>query len=202
MMKRSNSKADIQALALMYRANRTDINFSKLVEAIECPLYVFISGYISGYDNIRIVMAQTYETIWTKFDTYDDKYKFVTWCFSIARNTALNNKRAEMNKTKIFDSDGYEPIGGDFSDLIPNEALLREEFINTVFYIVKNLQEPYATVMYLKDIKNVSTSDIAQMLGDNASTIRWRLFKARKEVGDYLTLNHPYIIECLRDKQT
>lgn len=201
MTKKCKNRADIQKLALSYKKERTERNFSALIEALECPLYVFISGYITGYDNIRVVMAQTYENIWNKFDTYDDKYKFITWSFSIARNVALNNKRAEKHKTSIFDNDGHEPCGGDFSDLTPSDAILREQFIESVIKTVKGLQEPYMTVMYLKDIKGLRTQDISKLLCDNASTIRWRLFKARKIVADNLTIQYPYILDCLRNKQ-
>lgn len=185
---------DIQLLALTYKAEPNDRNFTKLVNGLDGPLYVFLSEYLNTHDDIRVVMTHTYEIMWLKFETYDLKYKFITWIFCIAKNIALNKRRMCGITYPISDHDINSICTIDFSDLIPSESEIKEEFYTEVINAIKSLQEPYCTSMYLKYIKNIKFSDIAEIIGDNSTTIRGRVHKAKRVVKEYISLKNPEVV--------
>lgn len=193
------NKTDIQQLALKYKTNRTDRNFTNLINSLECPLYVFLSEYINGYENIRHIMCNTYEIIWTKFDNYNINFKFTTWVFCIAKNLALNEKRTSKAWT-LLEQDNEYIMDVDFSDLLPPDAVIKEDFVNRVIDAIKKLPEPYATSMYLKDVKHLTCKEISELMETkNNATIRGRISKARRDVNEYMLETCPSVIDNMKN---
>ena len=196
------SPNNVDELVSKYRAHKTNKNFTKLINAIEKPLYFYLHRYLKDSAEVKGVMSNVYEVVWTKIDSYNPDYKFSTWIYFIAKNMAINIKKRKCVTVPLIDTDAEEFADGDFSELIPSDAELRELFLNMVVDAVKMLPEPYSSTMYLKDVKGVKIVDVAELLNVNSCTIRSRLTKARKDVKEYLEIKHPDIIEILRLKTT
>ncbi|MGL5691330.1 MAG: RNA polymerase sigma factor [Bacteroidales bacterium] len=197
---RTNVQNNIQKLAIQYKETKSDRDYSKLVKSVDAPLFLYLKRYVKGYDNIRSVMADTYEVIWRKIDDFNTDYSFLTWLFCISKNISINSVRAiKNNHVSILDKDVLSICIGDFSELAPTDAMVREMFLSIVIEAVRNLPEPFSTIMYLRDIESVKFSDISEMLGENSNTLRGRIAKARQYVSEYITEKYPNILEYARD---
>lgn len=191
---------NIQELAHRYKNTLSERDYMALIKAVDKPLYVYINKYIDGYDRIRDVMSTVYETVWLKFDNYDESYQFTTWIFTIARNVAINYNRAYKKYWNLFKDEST--IDEEYVYNMIDESNLREDLYNIVLDALMSIPESYSTAMYLKDIHDVPFVHISDMVNENMSTVRWRTFKARKDINKYILDKCPEFLECIREMQT
>jgi DNA-directed RNA polymerase specialized sigma24 family protein len=60
---------------------------------------------------------------------------------------------------------------------------------------IKKLEEPYRSVIYQREIKELQLADIADKFGWPLSTVKTRLRKARKDVHYAIQKKHPELME-------
>jgi RNA polymerase sigma-70 factor (ECF subfamily) len=119
-----------------------------------------------------------------KIEKYDrDKSQFSTWLFTIAKNLTLQdikNQKRSISLDVEFDDEGTtmkDFIQEEESDLqIQSVSAKKAEIIKKY---MKDLKEPYKTVIEMREIKKMAYKDIAGQLGKNLSTIKSQIRNGR-----------------------
>lgn len=121
-----------------------------------------------------------------KIDSFDGRSKISTWLYRIVVNTCLMRLRASKARPlvsieellPVFDSNDCR-----IESLIqppPAETLLeREETRGVVRAAVDSLPDSYRTVLVLRDFEELSTAEVADLLGIEPNNVKVRLHRAR-----------------------
>jgi RNA polymerase sigma-70 factor (ECF subfamily) len=153
---------------------------------------------------IKEVVSKTFISVWEKLDQYNKDYNFSTWVYAIAKNEALGQLRGQSktlsreklteNHSKILKN--YDPTISINTEVIgPSGEDLKIYLYEKTLLEIQNLEEPYKTVIFEREINNKRLQDIAEDLNWNLNTVKTRLRKARKDVADSLKQKHPTLIE-------
>jgi RNA polymerase sigma-70 factor (ECF subfamily) len=98
---------------------------------------------------------------------------FLPWLFSIARNEVLMHfRRKRWNGTQSGDDV--------WDETTPYDLVVSTETREIVQQLLRNLKSEYREVLVLREYEQLSYSQIAQITGDTESSVKSRLFKARK----------------------
>jgi RNA polymerase sigma-70 factor (ECF subfamily) len=106
--------------------------------------------------------------------SYDFRYAFSTWIYTIALNLARNELR-RRKKFKFFDI-------FDFAEKIPAKEEKRESsprLKELLDFEIQRLPEKYKTAFILRDVDSLSYEEIAQVLGIPLGTVKSRVNRAR-----------------------
>ena len=107
-----------------------------------------------------------------------------SWLFTVAHNEALS----DINKKKSVTADDSIVWEGDS----PEDELLAKERKELIEAVLQRLHAPYREVIILREYERLSYEEIAGISGTTVSSVKSRLFKARKALVEKLK---PYFSE-------
>lgn len=197
----SRKNESIQNIALNFIKNKDNKSFSLLIKRLKPGIFSFAYNYVKDKDLANEVVSQVFIAIWKKIDQYNSKYQFSTWAYAIARNMALGvlkERRQTLSLDKYLNSSSrfaqlYNPMNTEFMGM-SGETMLQELYDASISAI-KELDEPYKTVMIEREINQKHLNDIAEDLSWNLSTVKTRLRKARKDVAEVLYKKYPDLVD-------
>jgi RNA polymerase sigma-70 factor (ECF subfamily) len=123
-----------------------------------------------------------------KLKQFNHEGTFRSWLVRILVNEAITARRRRKGKlaaatVPAFDgehSDVVDQLPSTISD--PEQALVTKEFVAAIETQVSRLSTPLRSVVLLCAMKEYSTAEAGAMLHVPQSTIRARLFRARKQL--------------------
>ncbi|MFM1852147.1 MAG: hypothetical protein RIS54_1831 [Verrucomicrobiota bacterium] len=121
---------------------------------------------------------------------------FSTWLYQIATNLARNRYwywwRRKRDKSISLD----QPIGpeGDMTlaDVIPakvetpDDITVTQEFVDRIGEAMEKLGTKHREILVLRNVKNLSYEEIAEVLGISVGTVKSRIARARESLRDKL----------------
>ena len=161
--------------------------FEQLVHKESPRLFRMIMRIVQDEDEARSVMQETYLQAYKRLDTFRKESKFSTWLYAIGLNLA----RASLRKSKRFDAleeDKIDRLQPSFSRGMftespeawnPQKLAERSERKQLVHNAIEQLPPDYRTVLTLRDIEELSTTEVAQILDISEGAVRVRLHRAR-----------------------
>ena len=162
--------------------------FEKVVRQESPRLFRMIMRIVQNEDEARSVMQETFLQAYKRLDTFRRESKFSTWLYAIGLNLA----RASLRKSKRFDTldekkiDRLQPSfkNGMYSDSFENWNPQRlaelSERKRLVHEAIASLPDDYKTIVTLRDMEELSTTEVAQMLDISEGAVRVRLHRARQ----------------------
>ncbi|MCX6138764.1 MAG: sigma-70 family RNA polymerase sigma factor [Ignavibacteriales bacterium] len=132
--------------------------------------------------NAEDVVQNVFEKLQTECRAIRSNVALQSWLFTVARNDCLG----ELRKTKT------EPIDEDiiWDGELPDEALIIKERKERVECVLQSLHAPYREVIMLREYENMAYEEIAVITDTTVSSVKSRLFHARKaliaKLGPYL----------------
>jgi RNA polymerase sigma-70 factor, ECF subfamily len=130
-------------------------------------------------------------TAWRKLDTFRADCRLSTWLHRVTVNAALMRLRSQRRRDETLQLDARcsEPRGEE------TEAWMRisaDETRELVHRGIERLSEPYRTILRLRDIEEIDTATVAQMLGCTIANAKTRLHRARQALRELL---EPYVAD-------
>ncbi|MFK7846501.1 MAG: sigma-70 family RNA polymerase sigma factor [Rhodothermales bacterium] len=164
------------------------VAFEQLVQQESPRLFRMIMRIVQDEDEARSVMQETYLQAFKRLDTFRRESKFSTWLYAIGLNLA----RASLRKMKRFDAleedkiDRLQPSfsSGMFAETFetwnPQKTAERSERKQLVHKAIAELPTDYRTILTMRDIEELSTTEVAQVLDISEGAVRVRLHRARQ----------------------
>jgi RNA polymerase sigma-70 factor (ECF subfamily) len=145
-------------------------------------------------EDARDVVQSAYLSAFRSLDGFEGACKLSTWLHRIVVNAALMRLRSRRRKPEApidvllpaFHRDGHHVE--QFSEWsIPADRMLeREETRATVRACIQQLPENYRTVLLLRDIEELTTQEVAELLAMTPMAVKVRLHRARQALGTLL----------------
>lgn len=153
-------------------------------ETVYRELYAPICGYTlrrtAEPADAAEVVAETFATLWRRFDACPRGEELRPWLFGVARRVLANQRRGERRRTALgerllesFDQGAFELI-----DQADDTGELARAFAS--------LSEPDRELLSLVAWEGLSRDELAVALGTSRAVVRLRLHRARKRLRDAL----------------
>ena len=145
-------------------------------------------------EDARDVVQSAYLSAFRALSDFEGNCQLSTWLHRIVVNTALMRLRSRKRKPEesievllpAFQNDGHHVE--QFSDWsAPADQLLeRKQTRATVRGCIQQLPENYREVLILRDIEELSTQEVADMLSMTTTAVKVRLHRARQALSTLL----------------
>ena len=161
--------------------------FEQLVRSTSGKLLATARRFLRNEEDARDAVQSAFIRAFQSLSRFREESRLYTWLHRILVNEALMRLRSKKgNEESIeellpsFVEDGHqvrETI--DWSDAA-DKALERAETAAMVNRLIDQLPESYRNVILMRDIEEMSNSEIAEMLGVSTNVVKVRLHRARQ----------------------
>jgi RNA polymerase sigma-70 factor (ECF subfamily) len=168
--------------------------FEELVRAHGGRLLAVARRFVRNESDAQDLVQAAYLSAFRSLHQFEGNCQISTWLHRIVVNQALMKLRTQRRKPEesiepllpAFLDDGHHVE--QFSDWSsPADALLqRKETRATVRACIEQLPANYRDVLMLRDIEELPTQDVAQMLNMTPTAVKVRLHRARQALSTLL----------------
>ena len=139
-------------------------------------------------EDARDAVQETFLSAFRSLESFDGRSQFATWLHRIAVNASLMKLRTKRRHPEqsiddllpTFQSDGHRSdpgsrwtnSAGEISERRETQQLIREK--------IEGLPESYRNVLILRDIEELDTETVAEMLELSPGAVKVRLHRARQ----------------------
>ena len=156
--------------------------FGALVERFEDSLTRFLLVRTGNAEDAEELAQETFLRAWQKLGRYDERHRFATWLFTLARRLAVSRQRsaAAWGRRPELGDDSLAEVeaGSDPSDLVS----AHEESHNLWRLAAEVLGVEQRSALWLRYGEDLSIPQIARILGRPRVTVRVWLFRARERL--------------------
>ncbi len=124
---------------------------------------------------------------------FDNAQALSVWLYKVARNRCVSSRRgSQFSPAKNLSLDELMPHSHELRELqnagIPNPetALLNSERAEQLKQAILRVPPQYRMVLVLHDMEDLTTAEVAQIMGLREGTVRVRLHRARLSVRQHL----------------
>jgi RNA polymerase sigma-70 factor, ECF subfamily len=142
-------------------------------------------------------VQDTFLQVFRRLGSFRGESRFGTWLYRIATNAALMHNRVRARqRSESLDAylPGFDAAGvhlGTPADLQSaasvDEIVDRRLLAEKAMAAIERLPEANRVAFVLRDLEEMSTSDVADMLGIEPAAVRQRVHRARLMLRGYLT---------------
>lgn len=143
-----------------------------------------ISRYVSQKEDVEDICLESFQKAFSQLATYNPEYKFSTWIYRIARNTAFDHmSRHDREKNNM----PTRSINEDYAELKelpaamhnPEEDIINQQEYDKWLNNIEKLKEDYRTVARMNLIENFGYKEIAEALGMPINTVKTKIRRAK-----------------------
>lgn len=148
--------------------------FNSVIEAHKGIIYKISNSYCRDNEDRNDLVQEIILKLWQGFETYNDEFKYSTWIYRIALNTAISNYRKEKVREKHFTpiSETFFEIGyTDTTTETEYKYVLLQQFISELKELDKALM-----LLYLDE---KSYKEIAEILGISESNVGTKISRLK-----------------------
>ncbi len=157
--------------------------FNELYKLTNGQAYFFIYKIVQNEQDAEDILQETYIKMLEKIDKIDLAQNFTSWFYQIAANKSKDLLRRknklffESIENEIFDSAAEENTA-----FYPEENVDKDELCAQVMTAIDELTAEKRACVIMKYYAQMSVNEIAQSLEIPVSTVKNRLFSARKDL--------------------
>jgi len=168
---------------------KTGKDFLTLYTKYYPKLIYFTNKICNDMQKAEDISTESFIVALDKIDRYKkEKAQFSTWLFTIAKNLSLQELKTGKKSISLdveYDEDGttmkdfITKDNGDEDSSITSTREIAVKKSKIMKKYMKDLKEPYKTVIDMREVKKMAYKDIANELGINLSTIKSQIRNGR-----------------------
>lgn len=166
--------------------------FNEMVSRYWDRIYAMVNQLLRNPEDAEEVTQDAFIRAHRGLANFRGDSAFSTWLYQIATNLARNRYwywwRRKRDKSISFDA----PMSADnpttLADMIPAEVetpddiTVTSEFVNRIGQGMEKLSAKHREILTLRNIKNLSYEEIAEILGISVGTVKSRIARARESL--------------------
>lgn len=193
------------SLELLHADNHEE--FSRVVETYSNNIYRLAIKMLNNQLDAEDVLQETFIKAFRGLKSFDGRSKISTWLFRIATNEALMILRRKQPNFLSID----EPIDTEEGEqepiqiidwcCLPENEFLSDETRERLNAAVQTLPETLRVVFLLRDISDLSTHEVAEVLGLTDTAVKTRLSRARLRLREELSSYFGERVSIMRESR-
>ena len=171
--------------------------FEELVSRYQSRVYRLAWRLVGEEGDAKDVLQEAFLAAYRGLPAFRGDSRFSTWLYRIATNAALMHRRARARRPAEsleaflprFDENGRhaaEPADLEAAGRA-DERLDRELLAEKARAGLERLPDIYRDAFVLRDLEEMTTAEVAELLGIDAAAVRQRVHRARLMLRGYLS---------------
>ena len=170
--------------------------FETLVRRKTSKVYALCYRIIGNAEDAKDISQLVFLKLWENLEKYDPSYAFDTWLYRMVTNVAIDFMRNKQSRDNAVNSNLR--LVKTAADAEQGVIVQRKE-VENVFNEISNVLSPkQKTIFVMNQMEDLSSADIAKVLGCRESTVRNHLFNARKLMQQELQRQYPEYAQLWR----
>ena len=149
-------------------------------------VYNIAYGMLGHHEDAEDAAQDAFLSVWQNIENFKFQSRFSTWLYRIVKNKCLNvidqRKRRKTDPMDIDDSQPWVPL----DNVTPEQEALRTEQSEILHAALDRLKESYRTILVLRELRELSYEEIAEVLNCTLGRVKSRLHEARKALREEL----------------
>ncbi len=178
---------------------RDEDAFSELVQVHQHKVFNIVFRILGDKQEAEDVAQEVFITVFKHIDQFRGDAKFSTWLYRIATNHARNrikylSRRARKKHQDIQDTPEGDVVHNPFGTSIsrPDKQAQAVELEAVIQEGLNSLGSEHREIIVLRDIENLSYSEISEITGLAEGTVKSRLFRARVALKQFVQANYEF----------
>ncbi|MDQ3908010.1 MAG: sigma-70 family RNA polymerase sigma factor [Acidobacteriota bacterium] len=158
--------------------------FEELVRRYQRPIVSYVYRMTGDYESALDLTQDVFIKVYSSLARYRSEYKFSTWIYRIAHNTAIDHLRRqttreqELRGTSAEGTEYERPVASDAPT--PEQLSERAERRAEIEDVIQQLPPAYRELIVLRHAHDLSYDEIAEVTGLPLGTVKNRIFRARE----------------------
>lgn len=179
------SATDLELINLACTGNQ--IAFLALYERYRAGVAQHVGTIIPVREEAEDVVLESFQKVFFQIANYNPEYKFSTWVYHIAKNTALDHlqKGGRLQNSMQVNSIDDENAGiGDIASNTgnPEVDVIRSQEYNKMVSAIDGLSPLYRDVARMVLLDNFGYQEVAQTLDLPLNTVKTRVKRAKQQI--------------------
>lgn len=161
--------------------------FLVLYDRYKVGVSLHVSHYIPQREEAEDVVIESFQKAFSQIASYNPEYKFSTWLYRIARNTAFDHieKYGRVNSNMPLNS--IDDANAGLNDIIAStgdpeaDVILSQEYDKMVDAI-NGLSETYRQVAQMIFLENYGYQEVSDATGLPLNTVKTRIKRAKENL--------------------
>jgi RNA polymerase sigma-70 factor (ECF subfamily) len=183
-----------QEVVALAREGR-EVAYRELIGRYERPVFSLIYRLVRDREKAEDLAQETFIKVLNALDRYDPSFKFSSWIFKIAHNTALDLLRKKEPDTLSLDGSPHAETASDIeastltavsTDESPEDFASSREVGAQIELAIARLRPEYRTAILLCHVEGRPYEEIADIMEVPLGTVKTYIHRARIELKAYL----------------
>ena len=172
---------------VMLAADQNQAAFIVLYTRYNAGVRSHISRYVSQKEDIEDICLESFQKAFSQIGSYNPEYKFSTWLYRIARNTAFDHlSKHDREKINMPTTSINEDIA-ELKELPatmhnPEEDIINQQEYDKWLTNIEKLKDDYRTVAKMNLIDNFGYKEIADALEIPINTVKTKIRRAKAQL--------------------
>ncbi len=155
--------------------------FEEQVYAYQDRIFGFACYFLKDRMAAEDVTQEVLLKFWEHFDDLDDE-RVIGWLLRVTRNACIDviRKRKTRNKNVMVSTDSLERATSEQPS--PHAAAETTDFQENLDRALDNIDEPYRSVIILREVQHLKYKEIAEALDMPINTVKVYIHRGRKKL--------------------
>ena len=146
-----------------------------------------ISKYVSQTEDAEDITLESFQKAFSQIATYNPEYRFSTWLFRIARNTALDHIGKKDREKNNMPTTSINEKSSEVDDIPatmhnPEEDIIKQQEYAKWIANIDKLKDDYRVIAKMNLIDNLGYKEISEELGLPINTVKTRIRRAKEKL--------------------
>ena len=146
-----------------------------------------ISKYIAQAEDKEDVALESFQKAFSQISSYNPEFKFSTWLYRIARNTALDHISKRDREKNNLPTTSISDTLAEINDMAaamhnPEDDIIKQQEYDKWMTNIEKLKDDYRIVARMNLIDHFGYKEIAEQLDLPINTVKTRIRRAKAQL--------------------
>ena len=157
--------------------------YNHIVNRFSDMLHIYVTSLCEEEEEAKDICQEAFNKAFSSLKSYDSKYAFSTWLFSIAYNCFVDHDRKNTSiksgqQQNLTSQDWENIVTSDTSN--PEYKLISSQETDKIMEEIDRLDPKYSVIAKMRFVDGYAYEEIADKLDMPINTVRTRIKRARE----------------------